>query len=106
MKPFYSISRAKSEKVGQESLPEDTAINKKKKPRLNMTRQKIIDVATKLFYRKGVKAITIDKIAAKAGITKMTFYKYFASKEDLILAVLQNNVKNWWQWLEAEIKQR
>ncbi len=52
-------------------------------------RQTILDTATRLFYAYGYHAVGMDRIIAEAGIAKMTLYKNFASKTDLILAVLQ-----------------
>jgi AcrR family transcriptional regulator len=42
-----------------------------------------------LFYRDGYHATGIDRILADAGVAKMTLYKHFRSKEELILAVLE-----------------
>jgi AcrR family transcriptional regulator len=52
-------------------------------------RQRILETAERLFYREGVRAVGIDRIIAEAGVAKMTLYNHFASKDDLILAVLQ-----------------
>lgn len=52
-------------------------------------RQAIVDTATRLFYAHGYHAIGIDRIIAEAGVAKMTMYKHFASKNDLICAVLK-----------------
>lgn len=48
----------------------------------------IIAVATKLFSAHGYHAVGVDAIVAESGVAKMTFYKYFPSKDDLILKVL------------------
>ncbi len=52
-------------------------------------RQSIVDTAARLFYAHGYHAIGIDRIIAEAGVAKMTMYKHFASKTDLISAVLK-----------------
>lgn len=52
-------------------------------------RQAIVDTATRLFYAHGYHAIGIDRIIAEAGVAKATMYKHFASKTDLICAVLK-----------------
>lgn len=49
------------------------------------TRQRISDVATALFYARGFDAVTVDEIAAAAGVSKMTVFNHFARKEELIL---------------------
>jgi AcrR family transcriptional regulator len=53
-------------------------------------RQRIVETAERLFYAEGVRAVGIDRIIAEADVAKMTLYKHFASKDDLILAVLQH----------------
>ena len=45
--------------------------------------------AWRLFYRDGYRAVGIDTILAEAGVAKMTLYNHFASKEELIIAVLE-----------------
>lgn len=49
------------------------------------TRQRISDVATKLFVARGFDAVTLDEIAVAAKVSKMTVFNYFARKEDLML---------------------
>jgi AcrR family transcriptional regulator len=51
-------------------------------------RQRILETADRLFYQEGVRAVGIDRIIAEAGVAKMSLYKHFASKDDLILAAL------------------
>lgn len=52
-------------------------------------RQRLLETAERLFYAEGVRAVGIDRIIAEAGVAKMSLYNHFASKDDLILAVLQ-----------------
>ena len=49
------------------------------------TRQRISDVATKLFVTRGFDAVTLDEVAVAAKVSKMTVFNYFARKEDLLL---------------------
>jgi len=51
-------------------------------------RDQLINTAEALFYREGYHATGIDRILAESGVAKMTLYKHFKSKEELILAVL------------------
>jgi AcrR family transcriptional regulator len=53
-------------------------------------RQRIVKTAERLFYAEGVRAVGIDRIIAEAEVAKMSLYNHFSSKDDLILAVLQN----------------
>ena len=52
-------------------------------------RQRIVETAERLFYAEGIRTVGIDRIIAEAEVAKMTLYNHFASKDDLILAVLQ-----------------
>ena len=52
-------------------------------------RDQLIDCALELFRREGYHATGVDRIVNVAGVAKMTLYKHFASKEELILAALQ-----------------
>jgi AcrR family transcriptional regulator len=52
-------------------------------------RDQLLETAWRLFYRDGYHATGIDRILAEAGVAKMTLYKHFRSKEELILAVLE-----------------
>ena len=52
-------------------------------------RERILRRASSLFYTEGVRAVSADKIIAAAGTTKVTFYRHFRSKDDLVVAYLQ-----------------
>jgi len=68
------------------------------------TRDKILDAANRLFYGKGIRAVSLDAVAAKAGVTKKTLYYHFRSKDDLIAAYLasrdQPNLAAFAKWFE------
>ncbi len=53
-------------------------------------RQRIVETAERLFYAEGVRAVGINRIIAEAEVAKMTLYNHFTSKDDLILAVLED----------------
>src|SRR5215472_10574487 len=55
----------------------------------NDTRERIISAASKLFYGEGIRAVSVDAVAEKAGLTKRTLNYHFRSKDDLIAAYLQ-----------------
>ena len=52
-------------------------------------RENLIETARRLFYRDGFHRTGIDAILAEAGVAKMTLYKHFKSKDELILATLR-----------------
>ena len=53
-------------------------------------REAIVTIAEKLFFKHGIKRITIEEICEKAGISKGTFYKYFTNKANLVDRLLEN----------------
>src|ERR1700744_4513675 len=52
-------------------------------------RERTIAAARELFHRHGIRGIGVDAIAEAAGTNKMTLYRHFGSKDDLILAYVQ-----------------
>jgi AcrR family transcriptional regulator len=52
-------------------------------------RERILAVAREFFYRRGIHAVGVDAIAEAAGTNKMTLYRHFASKDDLVAACLR-----------------
>jgi AcrR family transcriptional regulator len=52
-------------------------------------RDHLMTTAWQLFYRDGLRVVGIDTILAEAGVAKMTLYNHFASKEELIVAILE-----------------
>ncbi len=61
-------------------------------------RERILATAYRLFYRDGIRATGIDKVIAEAGVTKVTFYRHFPSKDALILAFLDLRHDRWMRW--------
>lgn len=66
-------------------------------------RDDLIETALKLFYTGGFNATGIDKILAESGVAKMTLYKHFGSKDELILAVLKRRDEQFRGWLSGEM---
>jgi len=54
--------------------------------------RKLLEKSEELFWEFGYSAVSMDQIAAEAGISKMTIYKHFHSKEDLFIEVLKNSI--------------
>src|SRR5215475_10453384 len=57
--------------------------------RTSNARRDILQAADELFYGSGLRAVSVDEIAAKAGITKKTLYYHFRSKDELFAAYLE-----------------
>lgn len=66
-------------------------------------RQELVEMAFKLFYQKGVHAVGINEILAESGIAKKTLYNHFASKNELVSAVVAYRDKCFCDWLEGEL---
>lgn len=64
-------------------------------------RERILDTAGLLFYRDGFQAVGIDTIIAESGVAKMTLYRHFPSKDDLIAAYLERANQQFWAWLDG-----
>lgn len=68
-------------------------------------RERILKAADELFYRLGIRAVGVDAIAEAAGTNKMTLYRHFPSKGDLVAEYLRQKGKRaeaLWERLEAE----
>lgn len=61
-------------------------------------RERILLTAHDLFYRDGIRATGIDRVIAESGVTKVTFYRHFPSKNDLIREFLEYRHRRWMEW--------
>ena len=64
-------------------------------------RQHILQAAGELFFREGYRAIGVDTVVEHSGVAKMTLYRHFASKDDLLVAYLEEANEQFWGWFEA-----
>ncbi len=64
-------------------------------------RQRIFDTASELFYLKGIRAVGVETIAAEADTTKMSLYRNFPSKDELVAEWLREHDANFWQTWDA-----
>jgi AcrR family transcriptional regulator len=69
-------------------------------------RDRLVETALRLFYTNGFHATGIDAILAESGVAKMTLYKYFKSKDELILAALELRHERWSAWFWGEVESR
>lgn len=69
-------------------------------------RDHLIDTALELFRRDGFHATGIDRILAESGVAKMTLYKHFRSKDDLILAAVRRGDEQFRNWLTRAVERR
>ncbi|WP_025850028.1 TetR/AcrR family transcriptional regulator [Paenibacillus ehimensis] len=68
-------------------------------------KERILRVASVLFYQEGVRAVGIDRIIEESGVAKASFYRNFATKDDLVVAYLEQFYKRHMEEIE-EAKRR
>lgn len=66
-------------------------------------REKILEVATSLFEARGIHASGVDTIIAESGVAKATLYKYFPSKNLLIIAYLKEKSDRFYAWIDEKL---
>ncbi|CQD12092.1 TetR family transcriptional regulator [Mycobacterium lentiflavum] len=76
-------------------------------PAAPSARERILHAAYELFSRRGIRAVGTDEVIERAGVAKATLYRHFATKNDLVLAVLERREEIWTHGLiEAQSEQR
>lgn len=63
-------------------------------------RDRIFETARELFYQHGIRAVGVETIASEADATKMTLYRNFPSKDELVAEVLREQERDYWAWWE------
>ena len=58
-------------------------------------RERILSTAYELFSQRGIRAVGTEEVIARAGVAKATLYRHFATKNDLVLAVLERREQLW-----------
>jgi AcrR family transcriptional regulator len=69
-------------------------------------RDRILDAANDLFYREGVRAVGVDLVVERSGVAKTSLYRYFATKDDLVAAVLERDNADFWERWEHVASQK
>jgi AcrR family transcriptional regulator len=69
----------------------------------NDTRDIILDVTEKLIYKSGIAATGMDLLVKTAGVSRKSIYRYFANKEELVVAALQRRDERWMHWYRTEV---
>jgi len=90
-------------------MPLETGINRQNCLNIEVKivksrRDDLVETALRLFYIHGFNATGIDRILAESGVAKMTLYKHFRSKDELILAALQLRDERFRNWLMGEME--
>jgi AcrR family transcriptional regulator len=66
-------------------------------------RDRIMKTASDLFYRHGIHGVGVDAIACEAGTNKMSFYRNFASKDELVAEYLRGVEREGWTWWDETV---
>lgn len=61
----------------------------------------LLQAAEDLFYREGVRAVGVDAVVERAGVNKMSLYRQFSSKDELVLAYLERKDEQFFGYVEA-----
>jgi AcrR family transcriptional regulator len=70
-------------------------------------RERILNTAYVLFCKHGIRAVGVDTIIQQSGVAKMSVYRHFKSKDELVVAVLDRRETVWTKaWLQAEATRR
>ena len=67
-------------------------------------RERILFTAHELFYRDGIRATGVDRLIARAEVTKTTFYRHFPSKNELVMAFLTFRHERWRSWFISQLE--
>jgi AcrR family transcriptional regulator len=79
--------------MSRETEAADGAATQQASPTRLPMRERIIEAASALFYAQGLRAVSADKIIAKVGTTKVTFYRHFPTKDELIVVYLERRAQ-------------
>ena len=70
-----------------------------------LDREALLDAAERLFYERGIQAVGMDEIRAASGLPLKRIYRFFAAKEDLVVAMLKRRDQRWRGNLAAHVEQ-
>ncbi|MGH8692008.1 MAG: TetR/AcrR family transcriptional regulator [Burkholderiales bacterium] len=72
-----------------------------RKPARGSARERVFRTAAELFHRKGIRAVGVEAIAAQANTTKMSLYRNFPSKDELVAEWLRDHDAGFWRTWDA-----
>lgn len=81
----------------------EPAFAKRKRVLGVQAREYILQAAGDLFYQEGIRAVSVDAVVERAGLNKMSLYRQFSSKDELILAYLNRQSKQFWEEWETSL---
>lgn len=66
--------------------------------------EEIARVGLQLFAERGFDAVSVDDIAAAAGVGRRTLFRYYPSKNDIAWGTFDNHLRDWERWIDTETK--
>lgn len=72
--------------------------------RNRLDREALLDAAERLFYERGIRAVGMDAVREASGLPLKRIYRFFAAKEDLVVAVLRRRDRRWRGDLAARVE--
>ena len=78
-------------------------LSKRQKEQRELRKQSILEGALKVFKTHGIEKTTMDEIALESGFGKATLYYYFASKDEVFIAIMEDGWKKLWEGIESKI---
>ncbi|MFG2356398.1 TetR/AcrR family transcriptional regulator [Streptomyces sp. NPDC048521] len=70
-----------------------------------LDREALLDAAERLFYERGIQAVGMDEVRTASGLPLKRIYRFFATKEELVVAVLRRRDRRWRGDLAARVEQ-
>ncbi|WP_191245599.1 TetR/AcrR family transcriptional regulator [Amycolatopsis deserti] len=69
-------------------------------------RERLVQTAEDLFYAEGIRAVGVERLLEESGVGRASFYRHFASKDDLVETVLSERDRQWRQLLAEGVAAR
>ena len=86
-----------------------TPVRPARRPRTHtagpQAQEHLLNAAGELFYQEGVRAVGVDAIVERAGVNKMSLYRQFSSKDDLVLGYLARQDTRFFDYVEKSFAQ-
>ncbi|BBR54876.1 TetR family transcriptional regulator [Pseudomonas putida] len=69
----------------------------------NDTKERLLKIGEDLIYRGGIAATGMDLLVKTSGVARKSIYRYFGTKEALVIEILKRRDRNWMRWFESEV---
>ncbi|PPK71071.1 helix-turn-helix domain-containing protein [Actinokineospora auranticolor] len=69
-------------------------------------RERLLRAAQELFYAEGIRAVGVERLLTVSGVGRASFYRHFASKDDLVVLTIRTFSDTWLAWLSDAVATR